>query len=139
MINGKLTHPDVLRALASAGHTAKVLIADGHFPSSTALPQHVARVVLNYAPDVISAPAALGPILDAVPVQAAVATVREDGSKPPAWAEFDHLLPADIELESVKGSELTTTFSEQDLCLAILTGDLRPASCIVLTLGLRQK
>ena len=47
MINGDLTHPDVLAALARAGHSSKVLVADAHFPSSTLLGPHVPVVRLK--------------------------------------------------------------------------------------------
>ena len=36
MIRGKLIHPEILAALAGAGHGSKVLITDGNFPHATA-------------------------------------------------------------------------------------------------------
>lgn len=35
MIKYKLTHPEILEALASAGHGSQVLIADGNYPFAT--------------------------------------------------------------------------------------------------------
>lgn len=137
MINGSVTHPDVLAALARAGHTSKVLIADGHFPAATLLSPQVPRVFLNYAPGLLSVSDVLGPLLEAVEVQDVVAATFEDGSKPPIWEDYLRLLPDHLHLGEVKGSELTTAFTDQELGLAILTGELRAASCIVLTLGLR--
>jgi len=138
MINGSLTHPDVLSALARAGHTSKVLIADGHFPSATALSPEVPRVFLNYAPGLLGVADVLGPLLQTIEVQDAVAATYEDGERPAIWDDYLRLLPGSITLREVKGSELTTEFTDQELGLVILTGELRPASCIVLTLGLRQ-
>lgn len=138
MINGPVTHPDVLAALARAGHTSKVLIADGHFPSATALGKDVPRVFLNYAPGLLGVIDVLRPLLQLTEVQDAVAATFEDGVKPPIWEEYLTSLPADLPLREVKGSELTTEFRDQELGLVILTGELRPASCIILTLGLRK-
>lgn len=138
MINGSVTHPDVLVALARAGHTSKVLIADGHFPSATLLSPDVPRVFLNYAPGLLGVTDVLGPLLDVTEVQDAVGATFEDGSKPPIWDDYLRLLPAELTLREVKGSELTTEFTDRGLGLVILTGELRPASCIILTLGLRK-
>jgi L-fucose mutarotase len=138
MINGSVTHPEVLSALARSGHTSKVLIADGHFPSATLLGPNVPRVFLNFAPGLLSVSDVLGPLLHVVEVQDAVAATFEDGSKPPIWEDYLRLLPPHVELGSVKGSELTSAFGEAELGLVILTGELRAASCIVLTLGLRK-
>ena len=138
MINGSVTHPDVLAYLARSGHTSKVLIADGHFPSATLLAPEVPRVFLNYAPGLLGVTDVLGPLLDVIEVQDAVAATFEDGSKPPIWPDYLQVLPAELELREIKGSQLTTEFTDQELGLVILTGELRPASCIVLTLGLRK-
>jgi len=137
MINGDLTHPDVLAALARAGHSSKVLVADAHFPSSTLLGPHVPVVRLNYAPGLLSVVDVLGPLTKAVPIEAAVGATFEDGTRPEIWADYERLLP-DLEIGTVQGSQLTTAFDADRLGLAILTGELRPASCIVLTLGIRQ-
>lgn len=137
MINGSLTHPQVLAALASAGHTSKVLIADGHFPAATALAPTVPRVFLNYAPGKLGVIDVLEPLLNAVAVEAAVAATFEDGSKPEIWDDYTRVLPPHLELGEVRGSQLTSAFTDSELGLVILTGELRPASCIVLTLGLR--
>lgn len=137
MINGSITHPDILAALARSGHSGQVLIADAHFPASRLLGPHVPRVYLNLAPDRLRVADVLEPLAHAVPIEAAVAATFEDGTKPEIWADYERLLP-ELRIGSVKGSELTTAFDAETLGLAILTGELRPASCIVLTLGIRQ-
>ena len=37
MLKQTLIHPDILEALAAAGHGSKILITDGNFPASTVL------------------------------------------------------------------------------------------------------
>jgi L-fucose mutarotase len=49
MINTEIIHPEILKALAGAGHGSTILIADGNFPSSTAVAPEVPRVYLNFA------------------------------------------------------------------------------------------
>ncbi len=137
MIFGSVTHPDVLAALARAGHSARVLIADAHFPAATLLGTSVPRVQLNYAPGLLGVADVLGPLVQAVPIEAAVGATSEDGTLPEIWADYERLLPG-LTIGTVNGSELTTAFDPDHLGLAILTGELRPASCLVLTLGIRR-
>lgn len=138
MILGSVTHPDVLAALARAGHSSKVLIADAHFPGATLLGAGVPRVQLNYAPGFLSVADVLGPLTRTVPIEAAVGATLEDDSLPEIWSDYERLLPG-LTIGTVRGSQLTTSFDADRLGLAILTGEMRPASCIVLTLGIRRE
>jgi L-fucose mutarotase len=47
MLKTTLTHPDILRVLARAGHHSKILIADGNYPASTKRGPHAEVVCLN--------------------------------------------------------------------------------------------
>ena len=38
MLYSTLTHPNILRALAAAGHGSQILIADGNYPLATQTP-----------------------------------------------------------------------------------------------------
>jgi L-fucose mutarotase len=137
MILGAITHPDVLAALARAGHSSRVLVADAHFPGATLLGPSVPRVQLNFAPGLLGVADVLGPLAQAVPIEAAVGATHEDDSLPEIWADYKRLLPG-VKIGTVRGSQLTTAFDPERLGLAILTGEMRPASCIVLTLGIRR-
>ena len=138
MILGSITHPDVLAALARAGHSSKVLVADAHFPAATLLGPNVPRVQLNFAPGLLTVADVLGPLVEAVPIEAVVGATYEDGSLPEIWSDYERLLP-NLEIGTVRGSQLTSAFDPDKLGLAILTGEMRPASCIVLTLGIRRE
>lgn len=138
MILGSITHPDVLAALARAGHTSQILIADAHFPAPSLLAPSVPRVQLNYAPDLLGVADVLGPLAKTVPIEAAVGATHEDDSLPEIWPDYEEALPG-LEIGRVRGSRLTTAFDPDRLALAILTGEMRPASCIVLTLGIRSR
>lgn len=139
MINGPLLHPDVLAALARSGHTGKVLIADGQFPISTGIPASVPRAFLNYAPNLLTVPQALAPLVAAMPIESVAATINDDGSLPPIWDDYRALLPADVPLSGVKASEFGPLLRDPALALVIATGDLRSNGCIVLTLGRRTR
>ena len=55
MLPTELPHPEILQALAGAGHGALVLIADGHYPASTATGDRARTVHLNLAPGLLDA------------------------------------------------------------------------------------
>ena len=137
MINGPLLHPDVLAALARSGHTGKVLIADGQFPISTGIPANVPRAYLNYAPNLLTVPQALAPLIGATPIESVAATINDDDTLPPIWDDYRALLPADLPLTGVRASAFGLLLRDPALALVIVTGDLRSNGCIVLTLGRR--
>ncbi len=137
MIRGALLHPEVLAALARSGHTGKVLIADGQFPISTAIAASVSRVFLNYAPNLLTVPQALGPLVEAAPIESVAATINDDGSLPAIWDDYRAVLPDEVPRSGVKASEFGPLLTDPALALVVATGDLRSNACIVLTLGRR--
>ena len=55
MLNSRLLHPEILEALGLAGHSSKILIADGNYPFSTQLGPNAKLVSLNLSPGLINA------------------------------------------------------------------------------------
>ena len=136
MISGSIIHPDILHALAGAGHTAKVLVVDGYFPATTLLAPDVPLVYLNLCPGLLDVPTVLRAVVSTVPIEGAVAATYEDGTRPKVWAEYAEILPPDIAIVAAKGSELHHHFTDRNVALAVMTGDTRVATCVVLTIGL---
>lgn len=137
MINGALLHPEVLAALARSGHTGKVMIADGQFPISTGMPAAVPRVFLNYAPNLLTVPQVLAPMIAAVPIESVAATINDDGSLPAIWEDYRAVLPTSLPISGVRASEFGPLLRDPALALVIATADLRSNACVVLTLGRR--
>src|SRR6476469_4898898 len=92
MLKGRLTHPELLRALAGAGHGAKVLLADGNYPVGTKAPAGASRVYLNLTPGVVSVTDVLAVLVEAIPIEAAEVMVPASGPEPPIFADFRRLL-----------------------------------------------
>lgn len=138
MINTEIIHPDILAAIAKAGHGSTILIADGNFPMATAAPGNVPRVYMNLAPDVLKVPEVLKYIVDAVPIEAATAPVPDDGTEPPIFSEYRAILPKEIEIEKVDRFGFYDAVRQPELALMIATGEKRPYACILLTVGVRR-
>ena len=138
MINGSITHPEVLRALASSGHTGKILITDAHFPISTGVAPGVPRVFLNYAPNVLRVADVLRPLINAAPIEEAWGAVHDDGRLPDIWPEYVDILPKHVKLSQVRASDLGKKVADPGMALVIATGEIRTHACLILSLGLRK-
>jgi L-fucose mutarotase len=135
LLKSPLLHPEILRALAGAGHGAQVLIADGNYPCSTNVHPGAARVYLNLAPGLINATEALRAIAGAIPVEAAHVMQTADGSEPPIFAEFRGLLPAGTALQPLERFAFYAASREPGVCLVVATGEQRVYANILLTIG----
>lgn len=145
MLRTQLLHPEILKALARAGHTAKIFVADGNFPFSTQLGPNAELVNLNLSPGVVSTTQVLEALITAVPVEAAaVMEPVKSGpfamtTEPPAWAEYRDVLRRtglDVNLERVERLKFLETVRGPDVALTIATADQRLWANLILQIGL---
>jgi L-fucose mutarotase len=130
-----LTHPDILRALGAAGHGATVLIADGHYPVSTAAGPAAERVWLNLAPGTVTATQVLQVLVDVLAVEDATVMQPPAGEpEPAAHADFRGLL-GPTALRGVDRFAFYAAARGPDLALVIATGDVRTYANLMLTIG----
>lgn len=145
MLRGRLTQPELLRALAAAGHGAKVLLADGNYPVGTKTPPTAARVYLNLTPGIISVTDVLGVLVGTIPIEAAEVMVPASGPEPPVFAEFRRILadartapgtgPAELSLTPLSRDGFYAAASSPDVGVAVATGERRIYANILLTIG----
>jgi L-fucose mutarotase len=138
MINGSVTHPEILRALACSGHSGKVVVVDAHFPLSTGVAASVPRVFLNYAPGLLTIADVLRPLVNAAPIESAVGAIHDDDRLPDIWPDYLEILPAHVKLTQVRMSNFGPILSDPKVALLIATAEMRTNACIVLTLGIRS-
>ncbi|NDJ86608.1 MAG: RbsD or FucU transport [Chloroflexi bacterium] len=137
MIRSELLHPQILKALASAGHGSKVLIADGNYPFSTGASPDVERVFLNLAPGKLSVTDVLEVLAKVIPIEAAHAIAPDSGPEPSIFGEYRQLMP-DVDLETLGRFPFYEAARSKDTALVIATGEQRTWACILLTIGLIQ-
>jgi L-fucose mutarotase len=136
MLRTSLTHPEILRALAAAGHGSTVLISDGNFPHATAPHPGATRVFLNLSPGRLTVSEVLEAVLTVLPVERAALMDPADGSAPPkAHAAIEALLPADTPVDHIPRFDFYAATNSDHLALVIATGDLRPYANVLLTVG----
>lgn len=135
MLKSPLLHPEILRALASAGHGSKVLIADGNYPLSTGTPASASRVFLNLRPGCLTVGEVLATLSAVIPVESALVMLPRDGRTPPVHLEIKELLGDTVPLSSRPREEFYAAARHGDTALAIATGEQRRFANVLLTIG----
>jgi L-fucose mutarotase len=144
MLKGTLIHPQILEALGSAGHTARIVLSDGNFPHSVKRGPNAKMVYLNLAPGLLGVCDILRTLITAVPIEAAAVMDTEKTGPyvlprdPEIWDEFATILqPTDCkgELKKLPKPEFYSSASAPDVCLTIATGEQKIYANLLLTIG----
>jgi L-fucose mutarotase len=135
MLRYRLLHPDLARALGSAGHGSKILIADGNYPVGTGAAPGAARVYLNLAPGLVGVTDVLRVLVDAVPIEAAEVMLPVEGPEPAIFAEFRKVLGDQPPLTPHGRFEFYAAARGPDTAIAIATGEQRIYANLLLTIG----
>ncbi|MEW1779932.1 RbsD/FucU family protein [Streptomyces sp. NPDC086777] len=139
MLLTELLHPGILQALAGAGHGARVLLADGHYPASTAVAARARTVHLNLAPGTLDVTTVLDVLLRALPVESAQVMVPPEGEpEPAAIAEYRSRLTP-VPVDALGRFAFYDAARSPDLALAVVTGDTRTYANLLLTIGVRAE
>lgn len=147
MLRSKLIHPKILEVLAKAGHHAKILIADGNYPASSARGPHAEVVSLNLMPGVPLVNQVLEAVLSAIPIEAANTMGYETTGPyaltedPPVWADYKRTIAAAgvaVELEPIEKWAFYKAVGTTDHVLTIQTADQQRFANLLLTVGVRM-
>jgi len=137
MLTSALTHPQLLAAAASAGHGARVLIADGNYPFSTGVRVGAPVVYLNLRPGMLTVSDVLAPLLEVLPVEGAAVMGPADEVEVPAHAEYRATLGPDVPIEVVGRADYYALSRSQDVAFVVATADVRLFASVMLTVGVR--
>jgi L-fucose mutarotase len=135
MLRTRLIHPEILAALAAAGHGSRLLISDGNFPHATATPAAARRVWLNLSPGRVTVTEVLEAVVPTVPLEAAAVLRPHDADVPAVLGEYRALLPAGIPVSVVERFAFYDLARGRDVTLAVATGDQRLYANLLLTIG----
>ena len=135
MLKTGLVHPQILRALGSAGHGSLVLITDGNYPHDTMPSRTAERVYLNLRPGLVSCVDVLEALLTAIPIEGAAVMVSPGPSQPPIHKEFAALLTDAVPITQLGRFEFYDATKSPDLALVIATGEQRVYANLLLTIG----
>jgi len=133
MLKTKLIHPEILKSLATSGHTGMVLIADGNYPFATLANPNAKRVYLNLAPGKLTVTEVLEILLTTIPVEAAHAMRTADGTTPDIFEDFEDML--DVTIQKLDPQSFYDLAFDKNMALVIATGEQRLYGNIILTIG----
>ena len=134
MLKTDLLHPEILAAVAAAGHGSGVLIADAKYPLATHTHPRARRVFLNLAPGRLNAVEVARVLAGAIPVERVHAIFPEDGQEPAIHADFRSALGI-ATMARLGREDFYSMAREPNVCLAIATGEQRLYACVILTIG----
>lgn len=147
MLTSTLIHPDISAIVARAGHSSKILIADGNYPASSAIGPGAQLVSLNLAPGMVTVAQVFRVLLTAVPIEAVnTMGMPEDDpyrlpEDPPVWNEYRQILSeasSEIDLQPIQRWDFYDAVASRDHVLTIQTGDQALWANLLLTVGVRQ-
>lgn len=145
MLKTACIHPEILAALGSAGHLAKVLITDGNYPHNTRIKPNTKIVWANFVPGVVDGVTLLKMVADVVPIEAAeVMQPTREGqyamtTEPPIWAAFRQVLKERSDfrgaLLELQKPEFNVSTRSEDLALVIASAETQIYANIIITIG----
>lgn len=148
MLTTPLLQPQMLLALAQAGHGSKIVITDGNYPAATARGPHAQLVSLNLMPGVVNVTQVLQSLLGVVPIEAAyVMDYLRTGpyalpAEPPIWDEFRQMLGVidpDLPLVALERYKFYDFAADPRVALVVQTADQRLYANLVLEIGVVQQ
>jgi L-fucose mutarotase len=147
MLKHKLIHPQINEILGSAGHHARILIADGNYPASSKIGPDAELISLNLMPGVVTCNQVLEAVLSAVPIEEVHTmmyetegpyALRED---PPVWEQYRQTIKnegLDITLQPIEKWSFYDAVATDDHVLTIQTADQQRYANILLSIGVRM-
>jgi len=146
MLLHKLIHPKINEIIGRAGHHAKILIADGHYPCTTRKGPNAEIISLNLMPGVVTCAQALEAVLSAAPIDKVNTMMYPPDDPytlhgdPPVWDEFRAILrkeKLDFPLEPILKWDFYKAVETHDHILTIQTADMQRFANLLLSIGVR--
>ncbi|NIL98115.1 MAG: transporter [Planctomycetales bacterium] len=147
MLLNRLIHPRLNEVLARAGHTSKVLIADGNYPASSTLGPRAELVSLNLSPGIVTCTQVLQALVTAIPLETAHTMMYETSGPyalaedPPVWNEYRAVLEEaglELQLEPIARWDFYEAVHTPEHVLTIQTADQQLYANLLLTIGVRR-
>ncbi len=134
MLRLPLLHPELLRALASAGHGSGVLISDGNYPHTTGSQPDATIVYLNLAPDLLTVLQVLEVLASCVPIEAASVMSPEGEGDPQTVAQYQTVI-GDVPIQRLPRHAFYDAARAPDVAVVVATGDSAHYANLLLTIG----
>ncbi|NDR58497.1 RbsD/FucU domain-containing protein [Aliiruegeria sabulilitoris] len=135
MIKSDVIHPQILGALARAGHKARILISDANYSFVTNSAPGAEIVYLNFVPGTVPSADILAGVCKLINVEHASMMAWPDDFENTVHKDYVEILPADTPLDLVSREEFYASAKSPDTLLVIASGETRRFANILLTVG----
>ncbi len=139
MLRYHLLHPELLAALAGAGHGSTILIADGNYAHRTGTRPAAPVIHLNLRPGLLTVDHVLSTVVEAAPFERATVMAPDDGSPSPVLERYRQALGFDVPVDVVDREQFRAACRSADLAATVATADERHYANILLTVGALAK
>ena len=133
MLTTKLVNPEIINVLAKCGHGDKILISDANYPLDLKS-GNAKKVYLALEKDCPKATNVLEVLKCVVNFEKAELMMPDTDKEPEIFVKFRKLLP-ETEFDTLGRYEFYDACCEEEVKLAILSGEGRTFANILLTIG----
>lgn len=135
MLKTEIIHPELIYALARAGHGSRILITDSNYASDIFASESATRVYLNFMPGKLLVTEIMEGLLATLPIENAYSMLTDDNQDAAIVQHFDDLLPAKAERKALKRDDFYAMAKDRQTSIVIVSGDQRLFANIILTVG----
>jgi L-fucose mutarotase len=138
MLKCACIHPELIKALAECGHGDKILIADGNYPIESKTGVGAKKVHLNLTHGIPLVTDVLKVLTAVIPIERTEVMTPGDSEEPSIFSEFTDILGKEIKMDKLERFEFYDACGNEEVRLAIATGEQRVFGNILLTVGVMQ-
>ncbi|BDR80480.1 L-fucose mutarotase [Clostridium tetani] len=135
MLKIKCLNPQLIRVLAHCGHGDKILICDGNYPIDSCTSETTEKVYLQLTHGIPTVTDVLKVLVESINIERAQVMTPGEGEEPTIFNEFREILSNEIQLDELGRFEFYDESKENNIRLAIATGEKRIFANILLTVG----
>ena len=135
MLKSTIIHPELIQALAEAGHGARILLADGNYPVTVKANPDARIVFLNFVPGMVGGVDIVRALVATIPVESALYMAPPDGKMPAIVGEYRKLIAKSAPFAALERFDFYDEASGPDTSLVIASGEQRVYANLLLTVG----
>ncbi len=135
MLKTNIIHPELIQALAEAGHGARILLADSNYPVTVKANPDARIVFLNFIPGMIGGVDIIRALVQTVQIESAIYMAPPDGKMPAVVSEYRKLIPKSAPFASLERFDFYEEASTPDTSLVIASGEQRVYANLLMTVG----
>lgn len=135
MLKTACINPILIKTLAECGHGDKILIADGNYPINSNFNPAGNKVYVSLTRGMPLVTDVLDIIGKMISIENVEVMLADTGEEPTIYKDFRKILSDEIKLNKLERFEFYEACKEENVKLAIATGEPRIFANILLTVG----